>query len=163
MTRPTKLRRPAVCPPSRPRVTRLAVPAGYEFFDHTADLGVRVHAPDLAGLVAPATQALYAAIGELKSRRPGRRRRFELAGSDPAGLLRDFLAELLLIFERDQEILLDPEVRRFDDRTLVVEGRLSPLDPETSILDREVKAITYHGLEVRQDHGQWQATFIVDI
>ena len=38
---------------------------GYELFDHTADIGVRVWAPSLAKLIPPASEGLYAVLGEL--------------------------------------------------------------------------------------------------
>jgi SHS2 domain-containing protein len=38
------------------------------------------------------------------------------------------------------------------------------MDPARHTMDHEVKAITYHGLDVRQiDDGTWQAEVIVDI
>ena len=36
----------------------------FEFFDHTADLGLRIEAPDLDTLFAEAAQALFAVIVE---------------------------------------------------------------------------------------------------
>jgi len=54
----------------------------YEFFDHTADVGVRVFAPTLPELVQAAGDGLYAVVGRLAAAResPGRWLNFEFPG-----------------------------------------------------------------------------------
>ena len=44
---------------------RGVVDAGFELFDHTADVGIRVWAATMPELVRPAGAGLYTAIGEL--------------------------------------------------------------------------------------------------
>ena len=50
----------------------------FEFFDHTADMGVRVWAPTLAELVRPAIDGLYTIIGTLVPAAPAVPRRSRL-------------------------------------------------------------------------------------
>lgn len=143
--------------------------AGFELFDHTADLGARVRAATAAELIPPATEALYAAIGELAAEEAGRRDKIEIttaphAAGDRAYLLRDYLAELLVRFERDATCFTPQRVAEFSDARLAVEGTTAPLDESRSAYAREVKAVTYHELTVRPlDTGGWEAVFIVDI
>ncbi len=135
----------------------------FEFFDHTADLGIRVRAASRAGLVEPATRALYAAIGELIPSGEPRPWRIELTGGDAAELLRDYLNELLVLFERDRVRVTTVEDVRFDEEALFVRGEVRDVDLECSVFAREVKAITYHELAVRPVSDGWEATIIVDI
>lgn len=135
----------------------------FELFDHTADLGIRVRAPDLAGLIAPAALGLYAAIGELTPAESGLPWQYGESGGDAPLLLRNFLDELLVYFERDKLMLIDPRVERFDESGLAVVGKLAVIDVVSSNLDREVKAITYHELAIRPIPGGLEATVIVDI
>ncbi len=137
--------------------------AAYELFDHTADIGIRAMAPTLAGLIAPAAEGLYAVIGELTARGEPEPRTWELTAGDPALLLRDYLAELLNLFERDRRLATEPEVKVFTDTRLVVEAQARPVDEEHSEYHHEVKAITYHGLEIAEISGGFEATIIVDI
>lgn len=135
----------------------------YELFDHTADVGVRVRAKSLPDLLRVAGDGLYAVIGELTAHGEPRRERFECAGPDLAVLLRDYLAELLLIFERDLRMVTTAEVEVFEPGRLIATGESRAIDRAASDLQREVKAITYHGLELRPVEGGYEAIYIVDI
>ncbi len=135
----------------------------YELFDHTADLGIRVRAPSLPGLVPPGTDALYAAIGNVVTHDGAVPRVFELRADEPALLLRDYLAELLHLFNHERRRLTDVTDVDFTTGHLVVRGQARRVDATASTFAREVKAITYHELSVRPIPGGYEATFIVDI
>ena len=135
----------------------------YELFDHTADLGVRVTAPTLPALVRPATDGLYAAIGEVVARDAPTCWTLELSGDDPSLLLRDYLAELLHLFDTQHRRVTDVDVREFSAERLAVSGQARPIDPAASRLEREVKAVTYHELAIRRIAGGFEAVYIVDI
>lgn len=137
--------------------------SSFELFDHTADIGVRVRAATQAGLIEPAIQGLYAVIGDLLPAGTARSETLALSGDDAAYLLRDYLAELLLALERRHEVFELDEVAEFSDQRLVVRGRMSALDSQRSVLEREVKAVTYHELSVRRVADGYEAVFIVDI
>ncbi|MEW6250752.1 MAG: archease [Planctomycetota bacterium] len=138
--------------------------AMYELFDHTADLGVRVQATSLPELIPPATDGFYATIGVIHvGKSPDAARSLEFTGNDPALLLRDYLAELLNLFETEQRRLIGVRVHEFTPERLAVSGQAQPVDRERSSLRREVKAVTYHELAVRQTPGGYEATYIVDI
>ncbi len=136
----------------------------YELFDHTADLGVRVTAPTLAELIPPATDGFYATIGLIHvGRDSDAARSLEFTADDSALLLRDYLAELLNLFESEQRRLIGVRVHEFTAKRLAVTGQAQPIDKERSSLRREVKAVTYHDLAIRPQADGYEATFIVDI
>ncbi len=135
----------------------------YELFDHTADMGVRAFAPTLAELVAPSTEGLYAAMGELTTTGQAVACSFDLAGTDSSLLLRDYLGEVLYLFEHRHRRLTEICVRKFTDRRLTVVGQAHAIDLAQSKLDREVKAITYHELTIRPVPDGFEATYIVDV
>jgi SHS2 domain-containing protein len=144
--------------------------AHFELFDHTADMGIRVRAPTLAELIAPATEGLYAVIGEVvgaddatRSAGADAARTFELVGDDPALLLRDYLAEVLYVFDVEHRRLIEVQAREFTAQRLVVTAECRPIDETRSVLAREVKAVTYHELAIRPVAGGYEATLIVDI
>ncbi len=135
----------------------------YEVFEHTADLGLRVVAADLNALFAEAGHGLFAMIVENpEAIRPGRPVSIHLDGGDREYLLFDWLNELLFLF--DSEHLLLSEFRvNVQPAGLSAEARGEALDPTRHRLDHEVKAITYHGLAVKQTAAGWVAEIIVDI
>ncbi len=139
------------------------VQSGYELFDHTADMGIRVRATTPVELLLPAAEGLYAAIGELVPMADASAHQFDLKADDWATLLRDFLNELLILFERDRRMLVGIDSAEFSESCLTVAARLSPVDGERSVYLREVKAITYHELSIRPIDGGYEATLIVDI
>lgn len=139
------------------------MPGEFEFFDHTADLGVRVRATSLAELARTAVEAFYATIGTLETVRPGPARAFEFHGNDAAVLLRDLLAELLTLFESERRKLTDVVVDAFGSARLVVRGAACSIDAPRCEFRREVKAVTYHELDLRPAADGFEFVFIVDI
>jgi SHS2 domain-containing protein len=135
----------------------------YETFEHTADLGLRVRAPDLDTLFAEAALALFAAIVEDPATVAASRKvEVHLAGSDREYLLFDWLKELLYHFDAEHLLLGRFAVKVRADG-LEGEAWGEPLDLSRHELSHEVKAITYHGLRVEQVEGGWLAEVIVDI
>jgi SHS2 domain-containing protein len=135
----------------------------YETFDHTADLGLRVRAPDLDTLFAEAAEALFSVLVE----DPGtvaesRTLEVDLAGDDREFLLFDWLKTLLYHFDAEHLLFRRFEVRVRPDG-LHAAARGEPLDRSRHELGHEVKAITYHGLRVEQTPDGWLAEVIVDI
>jgi SHS2 domain-containing protein len=137
--------------------------AMYETFDHTADLGLRVRAADLPGLLVEAAQGLTSLIvanpGDV---RPVERRTFRVEGTETDYLLFDWLNELLYAFEAERMLFARFEVKP-DETGLTAEAWGEPADQERHQLEHEVKAITYHGLRVEQTPDGWLAELIVDI
>jgi SHS2 domain-containing protein len=135
----------------------------YEVFDHTADVGLRIVAPDLAGLLADAAAGLFAVIaGDLAQIRERESVPFHISGQDRADLLFDWLDELLWTFESRRLLL-----RRFDVEAGSGEARATAFgerfDPSRHHLLHEVKAVTYHQLAVRDTAAGLEATVILDI
>ena len=135
----------------------------FETFEHTADLGLRIRAPDLDTLFVEAAQALFAAIVEdLGTVDPRQKLEVKLAGDDRAYLLFDWLNELLFRFDTEH-LLFGRFELQVDEAGLSGTAWGEPLDRSRHALDHEVKAITYHGLRVEQAADGWLAEVIVDI
>jgi len=139
----------------------------YEVFEHTADVGLRIAAPSFDELLAEAARGLFSLIvEELREVRPVQRIEIQIprAQTTPAAsyLLFDWLNELLYTFETRRLLLGEFRVK-VENETLIGEAWGETIDPRRHRLDHEVKAITYHGLEVRQTHEGWEAQVIVDI
>lgn len=135
----------------------------YELFDHTADLGIRVHAASLAELLCDAACGLFEVIaGDLAQVRPTRQERLRVDGTDPTWLLFDLVSELHAAFELRRFLGRSCEVV-IDAAGLDASVQGEPYDPRRHLLAHEIKAVTQHGLWVRQAPEGWEAEFIVDI
>jgi len=152
----------------------------FELFDHTADLGLRVKGATLEELLAEAGRGLLTMlVANPDAVRAGQSRTIELSATEPSYLLFDWLSELLYAFESEKLLLAQfkIELRRREGEapaeplsgsdsvwSLSATCRGESMDPTRHTMDHEVKAITYHGLTVRQNYdGTWEAEVIVDI
>ena len=135
----------------------------YEFFEHTADLGLRVRTPDLDTLFAEASQAMFAVIVEdLETVQPLQKVEVHVVGTDREYLLFYWLKALLYLFDAEH-LLFSRFAARVGDDGLTGTAWGEPLDRSRHNLEHEVKAITYHGLSVAKVGDEWVAEVIVDI
>lgn len=142
----------------------------FETFEHTADLGLRIAAATLSELYAEAGVAFFSLLVEdLETVRPQRKTRLhiEVATDGPeeewrANLLVDWLGELLFRFEHERQLFCRFEAS-LGEKGLDVEAWGEAIDPTRHELDLDVKAITYHGLFVREVGKQFEAEVILDL
>ncbi|MEW6733484.1 MAG: archease [Acidobacteriota bacterium] len=135
----------------------------YEIFEHTADLGLRITAPDLNSLFAQTAEAFFSLIVEnLSEVHAEQQIDFQITGEDKAYLLFDWLNELLYTFDTRHLLLCQYNVE-VDETGLRAQAWGEKLDINRHQLDHEIKAITYHELKVEQISYGWQAEVIVDI
>ncbi|MGV3486045.1 MAG: archease [Planctomycetaceae bacterium] len=135
----------------------------YEIWEHTADLGLRVRADNLNSLFAEAGRALLSVIvHNLEDVRAVDEVKIEIDGTDIDFLFLDWLSELLFAFE-SRRLLLSEFSVNVDPTGVRATARGESMDPARHQLEHEVKAITYHGLMVRQDDQGWTAEAILDI
>jgi SHS2 domain-containing protein len=137
--------------------------AGFELRDHTADIAVYAWADSVEGLFRAAAEGLYATIGELQTEETGERARIHIEAGDPESLLHDFLDELLYRFEMGGQRLSDFSFGRLAAGVLEADAAVNCVDARASVLDREVKAVTYHDLNIVRDEGRYEVTVILDI
>jgi SHS2 domain-containing protein len=135
----------------------------YELFEHTADLGLRVRAPDLNSLFADAARGLCAMVVENPDDvRPVASRTIEIAGTGRDYLLFDWLNELLYLCDTQHLVFSECAVEVSETGLkALVQGE--QLDPARHRPTHEVKAITYHHLKLEQTADGWLAEVIVDI
>ena len=136
---------------------------GYDYFEHTADIGLCVRAPDLDTLFVDAACGLFCLIVEdLNAVQPCCGLTFRLEASELEELFIDWMQELIYAFDT-RRILL----KQFDVH--IEAGRLDghpvgePFDPKRHRLGTEVKAVTYHGLKLERLDDVFVGQMILDI
>lgn len=135
----------------------------HEFFDHTADLGLRIVATTWPALLEEAAICLFEAVVEdISTVRPATEIEISITGSDHEYLLFDWLRELLYRTEADAMLFSEFTVR-VSESGLNCFAKGEPRDRDRHQLSHEVKAITYHGLSVIETPEGWIAEVIVDI
>jgi SHS2 domain-containing protein len=135
----------------------------HEFFDHTADIGIRARGATLAELYAAIAQGLVELIAEDSPLQPLKARPIDLSAADAGALLLRWLNELLFWFSTERFLPVRYELTEATPTRL--QGRVvgDVFDPARHVQGREVKAVTRHALAVRQDADGWTGEVIVDI
>lgn len=131
---------------------------GFEEISHTADWSVRVWAPDLPSLFAEAARAMNSLSGTVMGHDPRLKRTFESEAPDAEGLLVAFLSELL--YCQEQENLA------FDVFELEVKSnklKVEMVGAQIVSLDKAIKAVTYHNLQIKETDQGFETTIVFDV
>ncbi len=133
-------------------------PTGHRELEHTADWELEVWAPDLPGLMAEAARGMYGLMEVGISEDSRCHRRLEFFADDREQLLVSFLGELLFLAEAE-DLAFDGFLLQVNGTSLVarLEGG--------SILSRskEIKAVTYHRLEISETKRGLETSIIFDV
>jgi SHS2 domain-containing protein len=132
----------------------------HEITDHTSELRIRLLAGSLGELLAEAGRAL-AGI-QLRGATPaveGDWRRLELSAPDRAGLLAEWLNELIYLAETERWVATEFAVDRASDRSVSALARGTLVERAPGL----VKAATLHGLRVDQVSGGFAGEVVLDV
>jgi SHS2 domain-containing protein len=134
----------------------------YRLLDHTADLGFECEAADLESLFATAAVALADIMVRVEPLSVNETLEVSVPGADDVARLRAFLDDVLFHFETKGFLPKEASVR-FEGE--VVKGTLrgQRVDLSTHPVERVVKAVTYHGLEVEETDDGFRARVILDL
>jgi SHS2 domain-containing protein len=138
-------------------------PGSFEYLDHAADLGIRVHAPDLPELFVTAARALMTWIGPAPEGVSEQEMKVRLEEGDAEGLLVRWLQEVLYLFHQRHAYVAGVKSIDLAGRMLEATLLCRPWDESSYENFCEVKAITYHKLQVERLDSGWRATVILDI
>jgi SHS2 domain-containing protein len=130
----------------------------YTLIDHTADMGMKLSAPTLAELFQDAALALVDIMGAHASRGIDRLA-LEVKGIDRVDLLVRWLQEILYLVQVKGLRIKAVSIKGLLKTKIeaVLEGAYSG-EP----IEHEIKAVTYHNLQIRKVDNAWSATIILD-
>jgi SHS2 domain-containing protein len=134
--------------------------------EHTADVGIEVRSATLEALFVDAAAGFCDAITEVARIGGDEERTFEVDAAGLDLLLVAWLEELLFRFDTIGVLYPRGETRvegRGDSWSLRARMRGERFDPARHPLKVQVKAVTYHALEVARDEQGWRARVIFDI
>ena len=138
---------------------------GYEFFEHTADVGAIVRGATLPRLFENASRAMFDLICDRRTVRPRRAVRIVVQGASLEDLLVRFLSELLFQGEARSLLFTSCELARVDRTLLRARGvaRGEPIDRTRHRVIREIKAVTYHQIRLVRGRSAWRVRIVFDV
>jgi SHS2 domain-containing protein len=134
--------------------------ARHEIVDHTSEVTLRLLAPTFEALLGEAARAFGSLVPE--SARSGEGpavRELRLVGTDRAGILVEWLNEIVYLVDVDAWLPTEVDSARAADESLVIRTRGVPLLAPFVL----VKAATLHRAEVRDTASGIQAEVTLDV
>jgi SHS2 domain-containing protein len=135
----------------------------YEILEHTADIGIRVKATDLAGLFKNAGLAICAISAEKQAIIDQEKYKIIVRqkASNVEELFVNWLNELLSLSAVEALIFEDIQINQVGDN--FIEAVAIGSDIKNYKVNTEIKAATYHQLKVEKTTFGWQAEVIFDV
>ena len=134
-----------------------------ETFDHTADVGLAARADSPAELLEALAECMCDQVCPRKNVAPENKRTIAVEAPDFEALTVDFLEAVLGAIQIDRFAVASVKAGLVTQTSVVAELQGTDLDPGRHEILTEIKAVTYHELEVVQRDGQWTARVILDL
>jgi len=139
----------------------------FEWVEHTADIGFKAYGRSLEGAFENAALALTEIITSLEDVKAENKVNIKIVSEDIESLLFDWLDHFLYLFDAKELIHSRFEISEISEKDgefkLVASAWGEKFDPKKHALGTEVKAITYHMMEIGQSEEQCFVQVIVDI
>ena len=133
----------------------------YEILDHPADLKIRAFGKNLSEVFV--NMALGLASQQIKDaeskKTDGQYQKIAIKSDNVQSLFIDWLNEILYQGETSQKVYLDFKVLNFSETK--IEAEIAGVPVEEKLI--EIKAATYHSLEIKKVDEHWVAVAIFDI
>jgi SHS2 domain-containing protein len=135
----------------------------FEILDHTADIGIIVYGDDLRVLFENAAEAFFHLITDLRKVRRRVEKRIIIEKESLDRLMVDWLSELLYFHDVENLLFKGFKVESVGKEGLKAVAKGEPFQEGIHVIKTEVKAVTYHQIEVRQEKERWRARIIFDL
>jgi len=135
----------------------------FTLLDHTADMGMCVRAPDLRTLFEDAARAMMMVMVETGDDAGPNTRGVSLEGADLPDLMVRWLGELLYLFEGQGELVTETRLETISPTRLDAAVKTVAFDPERHDVVCDIKAVTYHQIQVAQRGPRWECRVIFDV
>ncbi|RAP53367.1 MAG: hypothetical protein BZ138_01190 [Methanosphaera sp. rholeuAM270] len=138
----------------------------FKYFDTTADIGIEVTSKDRTDAFknsALATLNLITDIDKIESKIS---KKVNITSEDEYGLLYDWITELLILLDSENFMASEYDIcitEEYDGYLLEGEIYGDVYDTSTYNYKTEVKAITYHEMNIEENEEYYNVRFIVDL
>ena len=135
----------------------------FEILDHTADLGIVVTGDDLKDLFQNAADAMLRIMLERLPEKGGKTHDISIKSNDLPDLMVRWLGEILYLFEGENRLVTQTKIHDITPDHLDARIKTVHFSPTRHELVTEIKAVTYHQIEVIGKAGLWRARIIFDL
>ncbi|HIH35205.1 MAG TPA: archease [Methanosphaera sp.] len=140
--------------------------SNFKYFDTTADIGIEVNSENITEAFINAALGTLNIITDIEKIEQKTTKNITIESEDEYGLLYDWITELLILLDSENFIASQYNITITNNDTCYkLEGSVVGDTYDTSIYNykTEVKAITYHEMEIVQEEDNIKIRFIVDL
>lgn len=135
----------------------------FDIIDHTADIGIVAYGCDIKELFANAALGLFSLMLDLDTIGETMERALELSAEDTDVLLVEWLNELIYTFDVEHLAFKRFEIDELTSDTIRARCFGDKIDPQRQKIKREIKAATYHMLQIGKENNKYKVQIIFDI
>jgi SHS2 domain-containing protein len=134
----------------------------YEIIEHTADIGIKVRGDSLSEIFWKAIHATADLLSGGATIQPVIEKDFSFEEENTKTALVSVLEEIIYFFEHKFFLLSDCSVS-IEKNLYKINLKGNTVSPEDIKNGTDIKAVTYHHLEIKQIDDKYEATVIFDI
>ncbi len=131
----------------------------YEILEHTADLKIRAFGRLLEELFNNILAAMVEATKPIIIDQTASVEEIKIKAENLENLLIDFLSEVIYQTDLNDVVYTKAEFKKITEKGL--EGKI--FGQKIKTFETEIKAITWHELEIKKINNLWQATVVFDV
>ena len=135
----------------------------FEILDHTADIGLLIRGRDLKELFENAGRGFFHLITDMRRVRERLEKRVEIGQEPLERLMVDWLNELLYFHDVENLLLKTFKMESVGKGGLKAVVKGESFREGVHVVKTEIKAVTYHQIQVQKEDGLWKARVIFDL
>ncbi len=135
----------------------------FTLIDHTADLGIIVRGRNLRDLFEAAAKTMMYIMVKKKPADTTKIFNLSVEGYDMADLMVRWLGEILYLFGGEHKLVTGVEVTSVSHSHLDATLETVSFDTNLHIILCEIKAVTFHQIEVDKKDDHWETRIIFDL
>lgn len=135
----------------------------YEIIEHTADIGIKAYGKDLKELFRNAARGMFEIAADLEGLKPSTSLKIKLEAANYEELLINWLDDLLYNFYTKNIIFSQFNISKLDSGHIEAEVLGKHIGDNRSRLKSEIKAATFHELEIKQSNSGYEVQVIFDV
>ena len=135
----------------------------FTLLDHTADLGIIVRGRNLRTLFEVAAKSMVYIMVKGKPADTDKTLNLSVEGYDLADLMVRWLGEILYLFEGEHKLVTGVEITSISHSHLDATLETVSFDTNLHEVLCEIKAVTFHQIEVVKKDDHWETRIIFDL
>ena len=135
----------------------------YHLIDHTADFGIQVFGSDSQELFTNAALALFDVITEINLVNGRDTFNISVSGDDWPDLMINWLREILYLWNGREMLVKSVQILSLSENKIFAKICFDAYMPDRHTINTEIKAVTYHQIQVKSSPSGWEAQIIFDI